>query len=389
MAIGDVFPPEGKTSADRETGVMVRQLTDQLTHSHHLYFTNSGWWDDGRRLLIGSGRGGAKNLYSVDVGGEGAITQLTDLRPSSANRSQSFLRTAVNPQRDEAYAFIGRELVAIDLRTGERQTLASLPDGFRASMLNVTADGRYVCAGVYEDLSDKFKIDLQHGYVGFPEYHEAKPLSRILRVPTAGGGPAEVIHEEKYWIGHVNTSPTLPNILSFCHEGPWQRVDNRIWCLDHESDKVWPVRQRTEEDERVGHEYWLADGEHLGYHGSRQGKPFFGSVKYDDSEFTEAAFTADSQHFHSNSLDLIVGDGTRSCPRLLLWTYADGQFSAARTLAFHRGSWHTQELHVHPRLTPDSRRVVYSADANGYGNVFIAEIPEDITSLPLTADARK
>jgi len=56
MAKGDEFPAEWRTFRDRETGASVRQLTDYKGHSHHLYFTNSGWYEGGRRLLFSSDR---------------------------------------------------------------------------------------------------------------------------------------------------------------------------------------------------------------------------------------------------------------------------------------------------------------------------------------------
>lgn len=94
-----------------------------------------------------------------------------------------------------------------------------------------TADGRYVCTGIYEDLSGRFTVDLLHGYVGFREYAAAHPLSRIVRIATDGSG-TETVFEERNRIGHVNTSPSQPHLLTFCHEGPRDQVGNRIWGLD-------------------------------------------------------------------------------------------------------------------------------------------------------------
>ena len=383
MGIGDVYPAEGRTFADPESGAAIRQLTDYPCHNHHVYFTNDGWWDGGRRLLFASARTGEKNLYSVDVGGDGSITQLTDYPRGTFDELHSFQRTAINPKRDEACTWIGRDMVSLNLDTGEQNKLFTVPDGFRWSIPNITADGKFVCTSLYQDLSDRIHLDLSHGYVGFRELHDAKPLSKVVRCPTDGSGPMETVFEENYWINHVNTSPTLSNILSFCHEGPWKVVDHRIWCLDMNTGEAWKVRPSQVEDDTVGHEYWMLDGEHMGYHGHTQGKAVYGMVRYDNSKKVEAEFTADSMHFHSNSLDLIVGDGKRDNPRVLLWTYSDGEFSEARTLALHRGSWHIQELHPHPRLSADSRRVVYTADPRGYGNVYVAEIPEDIATLPV------
>ena len=58
------FPSERISYHDRVTGVTVHQLTNYLAHSYHLYFTNPGWWDAGRRLLFGSERANACLLYT-------------------------------------------------------------------------------------------------------------------------------------------------------------------------------------------------------------------------------------------------------------------------------------------------------------------------------------
>jgi oligogalacturonide lyase len=80
-------------------------------------------------------------------------------------------------------------------------------------------------------------------------------------------------------------------------------------------------------------------------------------------------------HFHSRILDLIVGDGSRSDPYLLLWRFGDGQFDGPKVLAWHRGSFHTQRVHVHPCFGPDGGYVVYTADPQGYGQVFMVDVP--------------
>ncbi|NBO92895.1 MAG: oligogalacturonide lyase, partial [Planctomycetia bacterium] len=108
-------------------------------------------------------------------------------------------------------------------------------------MLSCGADGKHVYFGVWEDLSDRFPIDLMRGYVGFTETWEARPLSRIERVDVATK-KHEILFEEKYWISHINLSPTDPNRMTYCHEGPWNRVDHRIWGLDISSGKTWKIR---------------------------------------------------------------------------------------------------------------------------------------------------
>ena len=56
MAKGERYPAEWRTYTDPHTGATSKQLTAYKGHSHHLYFTNPGWYDGGRKLLFGSKR---------------------------------------------------------------------------------------------------------------------------------------------------------------------------------------------------------------------------------------------------------------------------------------------------------------------------------------------
>jgi len=299
------------------------------------------------------------------------------LRPREPHETQ-FLTTCVNPPRDEAYFYHGRQLTAIDLVSLATRVLWETPEGFRRSMINCAADGKYIYAGVFEDLSHRLRIDYGRGYVGFPETWEAQPESRIYRVAVDGAG-AGVVWKEQCWIGHVNTSPTQPQLITFCHEGPWIKVDNRIWGLDIDKGKPWKIRAREHPDERVGHEYWYADGVHLGYHGQRPDKTgFLGTIKYDNTERLEADFASETGHIHSNDRSLIVGDGGSV---IRIWKWNGTGYDGPRILAEHRSSMHIQKVHAHPRFTPDGTKVLYTSDVSGYGNVYLAEVP-DFESLP-------
>lgn len=380
-------PSETTTAPDPLTGRTVRQLTNHKCHNHHLYFTNPGWFDNARRLLFGSDRHNRTNLYSVHLS-SGEITQHTDSDMPSA--ATSFLFCSLNPTRDEAYFWRGKDLIAIDLHTNQERRLYTTPQDFSVNMTNVTADGTHIATGIYKDLSANFKVDLLNGYIGFEQYWAAKPESRLMLINTETGR-AHAVFTENYWMGHVNTSPTQPHLLTFCHEGPWQKVDNRIWGCDTTTGKVWPIRPRKHDTEVVGHEYWHADGIHIGYHGhADKHTKFFGRIRHDNTNAQEVAFPWETGHIHSNHFNLIVADGQndRANPVIRLWSLnpQTNTFNPPRILCQHRCSSHVQQVHVHPRFSPDGKTVVFTSDRTGYGQVYEVEVG-DLENLPLLPDA--
>ena len=369
-SLGKHWPPELVVSKDPVSGATVRQLTNYRAHSNHSYFTYPCWYDDGRKLVIASDRDNRVNLFGVDLH-SGALTQLTDWDPAKlANRhclSKNTVREEIGFLYDDA-------VQVLDLATLKTRRLMERPEGYTANLADFTADGKYVVTGFSQDLSDRFQVDLLNGYIGFNEVWAAKPHSTILKIPLAGGEP-QLVHEDHYWLGHFNASPKLPSIMTFCHEGPWAKVDNRIWGLDIESGKNWKIRP-TVPGEYVGHEYWMADGEHIGYHGGNAQGGLYGSIRYDNTDHVEATFRSHCWHFHSHMLDLVVGDGNAQEPYLLVWRFRDGVFEGPKVLAWHRGSFHTQQVHVHPCVHANGTKVLYTADPQGYGQVFIVDVPE-------------
>ncbi|MBC7784109.1 MAG: PD40 domain-containing protein [Burkholderiales bacterium] len=372
---------------DRTTGVPVRQLTNYFAHSYHLYFTNPGWWDGGRRLVFGSDRGNASNLYSIEIE-SGDITPITEL--GSSDSRQGWQNGCINPTRDELYSWRGKELWAIDLRTRKHRVLMTTPEGFGGGCEGISADGKYVTSSLMKR-PDVGPVDLGAGYVGFNEIWAAKPLCRLVRVPSDGSNhEPQVLHEEHAWLGHVNPSSKLPHILTYCYEGPWTKVGQRMWGLDVNTGRTWKIRPQVP-GEMMGHEYWLTDGETVGYHGKlADGQPVFGFVRYDDTNAVEIQFNYDSNHVHSNTKDLVVADGPAKglSPYVVLCKFHDNKMIGPRVLCTHRGSRHTQHLHIHPRISPDNKYVLYTADPRGYGNLYTVALPE-FDSLPLLSDLVK
>jgi oligogalacturonide lyase len=92
--------------------------------------------------------------------------------------------------------------------------------------------------------------------------HAGQPRS-MFTLNTATG-EVKVIHQEKEWLGHLQFSPTDPNLIMFCHEGPWHEVD-RLWTIRTDGTGLTKVHTRTMNMEIWGHEFFGADGKTIWY----------------------------------------------------------------------------------------------------------------------------
>src|SRR5690625_7196257 len=116
MAKGDTSPSEPHQSEDPVTGVTITRLTDHKAHSHHTYFTNPGWYDEGRSLLFASDRGNATKRYSMDLAST-EFHQLTALPDAAQAESNLPHSTTIHPTRAHPSPWPEREPPALLLPT--------------------------------------------------------------------------------------------------------------------------------------------------------------------------------------------------------------------------------------------------------------------------------
>lgn len=380
MTKGRIFHDPQFTYEDQVSGRKIVQLTAYLGHSNHLYFTDPCWIEPNKVMVFPSDRENQSNLFRLDIE-TGTITQLTDLKGPGRPGGQF---SAANQRH---YYWWQGEIRELNVETFEERVIYRVPEGMSPSeWANPTADGKYICTRIMAEPPQE-KAAISYSYSRFREFFHAKPFTQIVRIDVATGD-VEVIHEEHCYIQHVNTSPTLPDIMTFCHEGPWDLVDQRIWGLNIQTGKVWRIRSQEENDVSIGHEYWFANGEVMGYHGrarSKGGDHLFGWVRWDDTDRHEVRFPFSSAHFHSLDETLIVGDGTPGTvftgesaarPYIQLFKWDGERYVGPRILAYHRSTFNNQHAHPHPRFTPDGKAVIYNSDLTAYSNIYKAEIGE-------------
>ncbi|MEM7033782.1 MAG: oligogalacturonate lyase family protein [Chloroflexota bacterium] len=393
MGKGQIYQDPQFTYIDKFSNRSIRQLTNYLGHSNHLYFTDPCWFNDNQSFVFASDRGNSSNLFRYDLV-DGKITQMTDFAGNER------LGACVSQVNNTLYVWHQDKLYEINVDTFEERIVCEVTGKMRPrGRANPTADGQFACTMLMEDQPEE-NPGIAYSYSRFVEFFETKPLSQIVKINLQTGQQG-VIHEDKRYMGHVNTSPTQAHLLSFCHEGPWHRIDQRIWGLDINTGKSWKIRPQDDDNYAIGHEYWFADGERIGYHGrprDRKGNHVFGHLKWDNSEHIEVNFPFHSTHFHSLDEQMMVGDGTAASvfagdttaqPFIQLFRWNGEDYDGPHILSLHRSTFNDQHAHCHPRFTPDGKSILYTSDLTAYSNMYLVEIGdfEDLTAL--TADTLK
>lgn len=391
MFVIETLPAEGAVARDPVSGLPVRRLTGAVGHSHALYFTEDGWTADGKHLLLGSERACGNELYAAELS-SGRLLRLSALHPGGNHPTlpHVFNYVSINRTRPECYCWRAGTLFALDLATGRSRDLYSLPAGHEEHGTSVTADGAWVLTAYSEDITARTgRHDRGTDRSAARAMAAARPHSRIMAIPTAGGA-ARVVFEDDAFITHVNASPTRPHLATFCHEGPWLEIDQRMWglCLDGLGGRIgepWAILPK-DPAWGVGHEYWLADGETLGFHARhREGtwRHAAGFVRHDNSESWQAELAVPTQHAHAVTRDWVLLDGTREAGEFLLAVPREGDgWGVPRVLCRHDASRHHHRAHVHARIRSDGKQVVFTSDRRDYSDVYLVDVPSDIRALP-------
>jgi oligogalacturonide lyase len=342
-----------------------------------MYFTEDGFWDQSRQLLLACDRGANWNIFSYQMD-TGKLHQLTDF-PAGASVD---IHGALHRGVEKFYCWYGSTLTAVSLRTGATCDLWQVPEGFIPGMVGADADGRRVWVAITQRPADASR----QAYANYRQRYAARPRSQLWMIAT-DTGRADMVHEEQAWFTHVNPSPTQSGLVLFCHEGPWDLVQ-RMW-VRNESGQISPLRPR-DGVWGVGHEFWCADGETVGYHARCIGDDRRHMVGFHHARSGQIVCAGEidipTQHAQANTPQRVILDSVRSQGDRLHIIERVGQvWSPSRILCVHDTSRHSHHSHAHPRFSPDGRWVVFTSDRLGYSDVWMVEVPATLDVLPLAS----
>lgn len=255
LAAAAAEPPE--SWVDPGTGHRVHRLTKE-PGSASLYFNQNGYTPDGRRMI-----------YSTPDG-----IFLVDLSTRASRKVVEGRVRVIEAGRKTATVYYTKDgaVWSTGLDSGASREIAKLPR--RGSIATINAD-ETLLAGTYiegdgpdynqnQRASQGHSLDQPRNKGQMMEDRLAARLPMAMFTVSTKTGEVKVIHRATDWLNHLLFSPTDPNRLMFCHEGPWHKVD-RLWTINTATSKITKIHTRTMEMEIWGHEFWSADGKTIWY----------------------------------------------------------------------------------------------------------------------------
>jgi oligogalacturonide lyase len=126
-------------------------------------------------------------------------------------------------------------------------------------------------------------------------------------------GTIKILLHSTDWVNHLLFSPSDPQLLMYCHEGMWQKVD-RIWLIHTDGTHNTLIHKRSMVMEIAGHEFWGLDGQTIWYDWQfPKGEDFFlASYNLQTGKRTAYHMQRNEWSIHFNltqDLDLFTGDG--------------------------------------------------------------------------------
>jgi oligogalacturonide lyase len=387
--------PPPKTWVDPDTGHRVVRLTDE-PGSASLYFNQNGYTADGKEMVFTTPEG----------------ISVLDLETHATRRVVSGkVRIIVTGHKTNRVYYIRPSENAVystDVDNGATNEIAKLPP--RGSITTVNANETLI-AGTYTEGNQPDYNQRSGNAEGVQPQALEQPRNKgqmmeerlaghipmvLFTINIKTGEMKPLLHSTD-WLNHLEFNPTNPNLLMFCHEGPWHKVD-RIWLMNSDGSNIRLVHRRTMGMEIAGHEFWSADGKILWYDLQTPRSVVFWVAGYNVSTGARTWYNLTrnewSIHFNvSHDGKLFCGDG--GDPRQVAHA-TDGQWiylfrpqlmenrGAQDPKLIRAGIFHAEKLvnmskhnyHLEPNVsfTPDDKWVVFRSNMFGPTYAFAVEV---------------
>ncbi len=363
---------------DKHTGHRITKLIDLKQGGRSFYFHNrpflptldkKGW------LMVFYAPDSLGNqLFTVNLE-TGYTEQITF---GKGNKRGEIIGTKTR----KAFYMMGDSVFSVGIDNKDTKFIFEFPDHVKGSVTSLNEDETLLGGALIDKAEEDIlkKYPKKSGF--FERIYEAK-LKRSLITVNVLSGVENVLYTENAWLNHIQFSPTDPDILMYCHEGPWHKVD-RIWNINIKTGKKELMHKRTVFREISGHEFFSPDGKTIWYDLQiPRGETFYlagRSVYSKDTIRYGLKRNEWSIHFNSSpDQKTFAGDGGDSTQVARakdgMWLYhftPKGDSLQSEKLVNMRHHDYGLEPNVH--FTPDGKWIIFRANFEGKTNIYAVEI---------------
>jgi oligogalacturonide lyase len=349
---------------------VVRLSNDPGTSS--FYFHQNGFTAEGDKLVLGTREG----LAVLDW-------KTRKIGPLVEGRAMGVV---VGKKTRQVYYIQEGSVRATNPDTGKTREIVKLPAEIRGgSGLAINAD-ETLLGGSFVERGQRPAPQQGQRPANRGEGLEARWAAHLpMRLYTIRikDGDIKTFHPSTEWLNHVQFSPTDPQLMMFCHEGPWHKVD-RIWTIHTDGRGLRKIHTRQMDMEIAGHEFFSPDGKIIWYDlQTPKGKEFWlaGRVLATDETIKyRVAREHWSVHFNvSPDGKLFAGDGggprSVAAPGNGQWIYLfaprGGQLQAEKLVDL---SHHDYRLEPNVMFTPDGKWIVFRSNMHGATHTYAVEV---------------
>jgi oligogalacturonide lyase len=379
---------------DKSTGHKIIKLTRREGNNTSFYFHNNPFIGNkmifyGTDYLNTAGNdsvkqetynitAGNKQLYSVD------LASLKVERISSQPSAMNGEITA--PKNKLVYYQVKDSVFETHVETKQTRLVYVFPPSFKGNITTLNAN-ETLLAGAWSTDAEKEIFKQNPGKSSyFNLIYEAK-LPRTLFTINVKSGELVKLFTDSAWLNHVQFSSTDPNLLMFCHEGPWHKVD-RIWTIDINTKQVKKIHTRTMDMEIFGHEWFAQDGKTIWFdlQQPRSVTFFVAGVDVKTGKEKKYGLKRDEWSIHFNTSPdqkLFCGDGGDAGQVAKakdgMWIYLftpSGDSLVSKRLVNMKNHNYRLEPNVH--FSPDGKWIIFRANFEGNTNVYAVEVKKSV-----------
>ncbi len=362
---------------DKDTGHKIIHLTSRKGDNRSFYFHNNPFLPaikgENEKMIFYGSVDDNRQLFAVD---------LKTRQADQITNKKGIKGEIVGKKRREVFYQCGDSVFATGVENKQTRLVYVFPDSIKAGITTLNADetllGGAVSSPEERELFRKYPEKRDFFNVIF----EARLLRSLFTIDVETG-EFKRIYSENAWLNHVQFSPTDPEILMFCHEGPWHKVD-RIWSVNVNGGQPKLMHHRSMDMEIAGHEFFSRDGSRIWFDLQMpRGETFFLSGT-DIRTGNEKRYSLErdewSIHFNiSPDQQLFAGDGGDpgqvAKAKDGMWIYLfhpDGDKLRSERLVNMKHHNYKLEPNVH--FSPDGKWIIFRANFEGHTDIYAVEI---------------